>query len=257
MGGAFGFAIGGPIGAIVGVAFGLLLGGRALETHWSWHLGDPARIQAAFFTTTFSVMGHIAKADGRVSEREIRAAEAVMAHMNLSREQRDAAIRLFNEGKRINFPLRDVLAQFRQECGRRRDLFRVFLELQVQAALADGSLHGAERAVLRIICDTLGLPRSEIRRLEAILRARQRTGAGPGAAPTPRDKLTGAYQVLGLTRSASNAEVKKAYRRLMHENHPDKLVARGLPEEMIKLAAEKTRQVNVAYDTIKEARGMK
>jgi DnaJ like chaperone protein len=150
-----------------------------------------------------------------------------------------------------------VLAQFRQECGRRRDLFRIFLELQVQAPLADGNLHGAERAVLRIICDTLGLPRSEIRRLEAIIGARQRTGADPGAAPIQKDKLTGAYRVLGLTRSASNAEVKKAYRRLMHENHPDKLVARGLPEEMIKLAAEKTRQVNVAYDTIKEARGMK
>ena len=60
-----------------------------------------------------------------------------------------------------------------------------------------------------------------------------------------------------MSRSASDAEITKAYRRLMNQNHPDKLVARGLPESMMKIAEEKTRQIRAAYEVLRDARGMK
>lgn len=258
IGGTLGFVIGGPIGAILGAALGHMLGGG---TDWarltgSYDAGE--RIQTVFFTTTFSVMGHIAKADGRVSENEIDAARAVMAQMNLNAGQRDAAIRLFQQGKRAGFPLNDVIAQFRTECQRRLDLFRVFIEIQLHAALADGDIHPAERRILESICAQLGIGQAEFERLEALARGQTWGAGGARQQRAPRQgNMAQAYKELGVSRDATDAEVKKAYRRLLHQNHPDKLVAKGLPEEMMKVAEHKTQQIIAAYETIKEARGMK
>jgi DnaJ like chaperone protein len=259
LGGTLGFVIGGPIGAILGAALGHVVGSG---TDWARLTGGydaGERIQTVFFTTTFSVMGHIAKADGRVSESEIEAARAVMGQMNLNAAQRETAIRMFRQGKRRDFDLQGVLRQFRAECHRRLDLFRVFVEIQLHAALADGRMHAAERHVLETICAELGISRAEFARLEQLASAQHGgwRGAAGGAPRTSRLGLGQSYKVLGLDSGASDAEVKKAYRRLLHQHHPDKLVAKGLPEEMMKMAEEKTRQVIAAYDRIKEARGMK
>ncbi|HET7587091.1 MAG TPA: co-chaperone DjlA [Gammaproteobacteria bacterium] len=261
VGGTLGFVIGGPIGAIIGAALGHMVGGG---TDWARLAGtyDPGeRIQTVFFTTTFSVMGHLAKADGRVSENEIEAARAVMGQMNLNAGQRDAAIRLFQQGKQPGFELEDVLAQFRRECQRRLDLFRVFVEIQLHAALSDGEIDAAERRVLETICAQLGISRAEFARLEQLTRAQhgggwRQTSSG-GARQANRVTLAQSYKVLGVSAEASDAEVKKAYRRLLHQHHPDKLVAKGLPEEMMKVAEQKTQQLIAAYERIKEARGMK
>jgi DnaJ like chaperone protein len=254
IGGTLGFVIGGPIGAILGAALGHLAGEAPEWARLAGTYNPGERIQTVFFTATFSVMGHIAKADGRVSEHEIAAARAVMAQMNLNAAQREAAIRLFTEGKQADFDLEGVLAQFRTECRHRLDLFRVFIEIQLHAALADGSIDAAERRILHIICDRLGITRAEFARIEQMARAQH--GAG-GARPSARTSLAQSYKVLGVGRDATDAEVKKAYRRLLHQHHPDKLVAKGLPEEMMEVAKEKTRQVIAAYDRVKEARGMK
>lgn len=255
IGAALGFFIGGPIGALVGALLANLLGGSGHRGPWVVHAADAARIQTVFFTTAFSVMGCVAKADGRVSPDEIRAAEAVMARMNLRAEQRQAAIHLFNEGKRQDFPLKETLRRFRQECGPRTDLFLAFVEIQLHAALIDGRIDPAERAVLDAICRELGIGAAAFQRLETLIRAQYRSAADtPGGRP---DGLAQAYSALGVNSNASDADVKKAYRRLMNQHHPDKLVARGVPEEMIRLAQERTRQINVAYERVKEARGIR
>lgn len=260
VGGTLGFVIGGPIGAIIGAALGHMVGGG---TDWARLAGsyDPGeRIQTVFFTTTFSVMGHLAKVDGRVSEHEIEAARAVMGQMNLNAGQRDAAIRLFQQGKQPDFDLDGVLAQFRRECQRRLDLFRVFVEIQLHAALSDGDIDAAERHVLEAICAQLGISRAEFARLEQLTRAQHSGGwsqTSGGARQPNRVSLAQSYKVLGVSAEAGDAEVKKAYRRLLHQHHPDKLVAKGLPEEMMKVAEQKTQQVIAAYERIKEARGMK
>ncbi len=259
LGGTFGYLLAGPLGALIGASLGHNFDkGLGSNLRSQFKPGAQERVQTAFFTTLFSVMGYLAKADGRVSRDEIELARDVMRRMNLSEQMREAAIGLFNQGKQADFPLLDVLRQFRQECHRRRNLMQMFVEMLMHAAYADGKLDSAERAVLEQIRQELGFSTREFQHIEALVRnARHFGGGGFGGEPavSPRESLREAYEILGVGESASDAEVKKAYRRLMNQHHPDKLVAKGLPEEMMKLATEKTQEIKKAYDLVKQARG--
>jgi len=257
VGGTFGFMIGGPIGALLGAALGHNFD-RGIDLQTGPTSGNQERVQTVFFTTVFSVMGHLAKADGRVSPEEIAMAEHVMSQMQLEKEQRKVAISLFNEGKRADFPLDEVLYQFRQECNRRSNLIQMFLEILIATAMADGRLDDAERGVMLSICQFLGIPRTYFEQLLSMVAAQQNfsgyTSSGR-AAPATGARIEDAYKVLGVASTASDDDVKKAYRRQMNRHHPDKLVAKGLPEEMIKIATEKTQEIKAAYDLIKSSRG--
>ena len=249
LGGTLGYMFGGPLGALLGVALGRNFdrGLKATGPRTVYDSGLQERIQAAFFTTTFSVMGHIAKADGKVTPDEIAAAEAIMSRMQLDAQQRKAAIELFNAGKQDDFPLHAVLVQFRHECHRRRNLVQMFLEIQIATAMADRHMHASEKRILHTIGAELGFDRAGIERLFTFVGAGQASDSG-------RSTLANAYRVLGVHRDASDAEVKKAYRRLMNQHHPDKLVAKGLPEEMMKMATEKTQEIKSAYEQIRASR---
>jgi DnaJ like chaperone protein len=260
VGGAFGYMLGGPLGAVLGAALGHRFD-KGLEglpdARGGWDPGDQERVQTAFFTTTFSVMGHLAKADGRVSPDEIRLAEAVMSQMSLSNEMRQTAIRLFNEGKSADFPLDDVVEQFRIECRRRVTLIQMFMEIQIQAAFADGEMDHREEAVLKHVCRQLHIPEFTFRLLVQRVRAETHyagAGAGRPAAQPQTLSLNDAYALLNVTSDATDQEVKRAYRRLISQHHPDKLVSKGLPQEMMKMAAQKTDEIKKAYERIKEAR---
>ncbi len=260
IGGTFGFFMGGPLGAVLGAALGHqfdkgMAGLDRLETG-GFEPGEQPRVQTAFFTATFSVMGHVAKADGQVSPEEIELAKAVMGQMGLPPELRKTAINLFNEGKKSDFPLDAALDQFRNECHRRSTLIQMFIEIQLQAAYADGSLDETEETLLLHICDKLGFSRYKFQRLKVVTEAQRRfSSSWQESHPQSRGPTLGdAYQSLGIEKTASDAEVKKAYRRLMSQHHPDKLVAKGLPEEMMKIATEKTQEIRKAYETIRKAR---
>jgi len=262
VGGAFGFMLGGPLGALLGAVLGHNLdkGIAGIQIDEELSPGDRERVQTAFFTATFSVMGAIAKADGRVSPDEIALAESVMRDMDLDPQMRKTAINLFNQGKADGFPLDDVLLQFRQECHRRNTLIQMFIEIQLQAAYADGQFDAAEDRLLLHICAQLGIPEFVFRRLEKMIKAERHYGrAGAGRQQSRQQPkgptLADAYAILNVASSSSDAEVKKAYRRLMSQHHPDKLVAKGLPEEMMKMAAQKTHEIRQAYEQIKESRG--
>ena len=256
VGGAFGFMLGGPLGAVLGAALGHqfdqgLKGVDEAELA-GMSPGAQERVQTAFFTATFSVMGYIAKADGRVTPDEIAAAEGVMNEMRLSDAQRKAAIALFQEGKAESFPLREAVQQLRQECHRRRNLMQMFLEIQLFAAYADGEMHANEQRAIRDIAGWLGFSDVELAQLQASVQAHhQRQRSAQPAKPS----LDQSYAVLGIDKRSSDAEVKKAYRRLMSQHHPDKLVAKGLPEEMMKVATEKTHEIRQAYEAVRAARG--
>ncbi|HHC73062.1 MAG TPA: co-chaperone DjlA [Thiotrichales bacterium] len=262
IGGAFGFALGGPLGAMLGAALGHNfdrgLDGVMKEPPPGAGV-DPERLQGAFFSAVFSLMGHLAKADGRVSPDEIAMAEGVMAQMHLSAEQRRAAIHLFNEGKRADFPLEEVVAQFRREARGRRTLMQMLLEILIGTALADGDLSPPEHEALWRIAEGLGWRRPLFEQLVAMVQAQRFYGhaAAGEAGGGGMEALEQAYALLGISSDAGDAEVKRAYRRLMSQHHPDKLVARGLPEEMLEVAKEKTQEIRAAYDRIKEARGMR
>lgn len=264
IGGAFGFMLGGPLAAVLGAALGHNFdkGMAGLPDDREFEPGDKERVQMAFFTAVFSVMGAVAKADGQVSKDEIALAKVVMDEMDLSAEMRKTAIRLFNEGKSAEFPLDEVIDQFRHECVRRHNLMQMFIELQLQAAYADGVMDSAEEQLLLRICRRLGFSESAFRQMERMVHAERHFGGagargGRRAAPQAGPTLEDAYDVLGVDNSTSDAEVKKAYRRLMNQHHPDKLVAKGLPEEMMKMAEQKTKEIKQAYEKVKEARGMR
>jgi DnaJ like chaperone protein len=253
VGGAFGFMMGGPIGAILGSIAGNHFDkgikgtlGPALQQ------GEQQRAQAAFFTATFATMGHIAKADGKVTQDEIAVASRIMDQLDLVPEMRKAAIDIFNEGKSSSFDLDDVLNQFRLECNRSGSLINLFLEIQVQAAYADGVMHSGERAILHRICETLRISLAELQRIENLV-----NGSSAFHGQESQSTIEDAYHVLGVAKSNTDKEVKKAYRRLMSQHHPDKMVSKGLPEEMINIAKEKTQDIRKAYDQVKETRGMR
>jgi DnaJ like chaperone protein len=257
LGGTFGFMVGGPLGALLGAALGHRFdkGAQRFTGNATLGPGVQERVQTAFFAASFSVMGHLAKADGRVSAHEIDLARQVMTRMNLASDMRRTAIHLFNEGKAPDFSLDEVLDQFRHECHGRQHLILMFVEIQLHAAFADGELHAAEAQALHRICERLGIRQQEYRHLEAMVRAaRQFAGGRAEKPPTAARKLKDAYAVLGVASDAPDAEVKKAYRRLMNRHHPDKLVAKGLPDEMISMATEKTQEIKAAYETVRSTR---
>jgi len=258
LGGTFGFIMGGPLGAVLGGALGHKFD-KGLESFSERIMpGGQARTQLAFFTATFSVMGHLAKADGRVSANEIAFAKAVMAQMMFNEHQRKLAIELFTQGRQPEFDLDGVLQQFKRECQRRHTLMQMFLEIQLQAAYADGELHPAEKKLLLHVFGVLGFSRHEFDHLEAMVRAVNGQGGGYSAQGQERGPtLAEDYTVLDVAETVSDSDVKKSYRRLMSQHHPDKLVAKGLPEEMIKLANEKTQQIRKSYERIKQSRGMR
>jgi DnaJ like chaperone protein len=260
LGALIGVVAAGPVGALFGTFIGHLFDVQA-ENLGPGEAGAqaqarPMQVQEAFFRGTFQVMGHLAKADGRVSEDEIRAARAIMSEFRLGAREVQFAIELFSQGKRSDFPLEATLRQLHQLCRNRPDLCRMFVQIQLQAALWGGSLNPAGRQVLARVCAAIGVSAYEVVQMEALLRMQQ-SARQPHAAEAPVDHVAEAYEVLGLKRAASDSEVTKAYRRLMNQNHPDKLVAKGLPESMMKLAEEKTRQIRAAYEVLRDARGMR
>jgi DnaJ like chaperone protein len=211
--------------------------------------------QRLFFESTFLVMGHLTKLDGRVSEAEIDAARDVMRRMHLGERETRLAMDLFGAGKRADFPVDEQVERLRRHCGSHPELLQTFLEIQVDVALAKGEISPPERELLSRIAARLGMNRLSLARIEALLRAR-RFGAGAQAAPSTAS-LGDAYRILGVDPQASDAEVKKAYRRLMNQHHPDKQMARGLPESMLELAKERTGEIRAAYERIREHRGFR
>lgn len=252
IGGSFGFMMGGPLGAIMGAALGHHFD-KGLDNLDHYHIGDTERTQAAFFTATFSIMGHLAKADGHVSQNEINIAQQVMNQMQLTADQKKAAIKLFDEGKQENFPIDEIVEQFRKECHRRRNLMQMFLEILISTALADGVLHSNEKKILNDISNQLGFNRGFLDQLISMVNAQQHYSHQQNTLK-PKTTLKDAYTVLGVASNATDAEIKRAYRRQISQHHPDKLVAKGLPEEMIKIANEKTHEIKAAYEQIKASR---
>jgi DnaJ like chaperone protein len=267
-GGLLGLLTLGPVGAALGVLIGHQFdeANDERESHGATPQ-DVALISERFFRATFRVMGYLAKADGRVSEQEIVAARAVMAELRLDSAQVREAIALFGAGKEPQFDLDAELGELRSACRGRPDILRMFIEIQVRAALAGNNLDGPVRPLMSRIARSLGIGAFELAQLEAVLRiqraafgAEQAQGGQPrgAAASAHRDRqLQEAYRVLGAVENASDAEVLKAYRRQLHRHHPDKLKANGLPESMLAYAKQRTQQIIEAWELIRAARGIR
>ena len=252
----FGKFVGGLVGSVLG-GWGILAGvalGHQLDLKANGRKRPSVHaISQLFFEVAFEIMGRVAKVDGRVSEDEIRVAQQIMQGMKLTPELTHAAIDCFTRGKSGSYPLADRLDALAAQLGYRIDLARAFVQLQLQAAVGAGVIDAGKRQLIERVAQALGVNRTEVAQIEALVRGfgRQRGG------PTSTETLPEAYRVLGVAASASDDEVKTAYRRLMSQHHPDKLVARGLPESMKSVAEQRTQEVRAAYETIKAQRGLK
>ncbi|MFC0322664.1 co-chaperone DjlA [Gallibacterium melopsittaci] len=277
-----GFKFGGFFGAIFGCILGHLADKKLYELGnvGSSLFGHRVSRQSLFMQTTFAVMGHLSKSKGRVTAEDIDLANSIMDRMQLSVDQRKQAQEAFTRGKAADFPIRQAIKEFRIGCGGRSDLLRMFLEIQIQVALSDQELHPNEKEILFIVAEELGYSSFQFEQMLAMIYAARQFSQGGGfhyqyqqyqqqgyqqhsggyqgarqnsSGPTLED----AYRVLGVSASDEREVVKRAYRKLMNEHHPDKLVAKGLPEEMMEIAKEKAQQIQAAYDLICKVKGWK
>ena len=249
--------IGGVLGLVFGGFAGLLIGaGLGYAATWVLRqgiLGGLRVVQSQLIDSTFAVMGALCKADRVVTRDEINAVERIFTMLGLGDAQREQAKAAFNRGKQADFDLDGAVDRFAQLSRGRGPLLRLFLQLQCMAVAADGAVDPAEHRMLVRIARRLGLNEHDVAQLEALLRA---GASGPSArsAQSEAERLDDAYVALGVSPAATPAEIKRAYRKLISENHPDKLAARGLPESMRPVAEERSREINTAYDLIKNAR---
>lgn len=265
------------IGKIIGAVIGMYLLRNAAGFLIGMMLGHifydaprkarrPAPHQASsFIAPLFAFAGALAKSDGRVSQPEIAAAEALMMRLQLDQGQRREAITAFNRGKEPNFPAAAAISELRAWCRGRRDLAWLQLDLLLDLSFADGPLTPAKRQLLLRLSAALRVTPRELGALAAMkghvfddgVRG-QRSHTGQGGRQQGRSRPAPStahdpYTVLGVTRDSSDREIKNAWRRLISQHHPDKLG--NVPETLKQRAGERAREINAAYEQIKSARG--
>jgi DnaJ like chaperone protein len=292
LGFVFGFLLLKLPGAILGLIAGHMFDkGMSNDFSRSGGFGrffaDNERLQssAIFFHALFACLGHIAKADGAVTQSEINVALKLMDDMQLNENDRREAQQAFREGKDPQFPLAHILKDLKHDLHGQRIILQAFLEMLIEASFADGQLSVSEVEVLDKVAIGLGFGHKDldrlIRKFEAELRFRQRQDAFSQArdearsraqeqanawrdkaqqqytrAPHYSDKqrLTDAYRILNVAPTADEKTLKRAYKKAMNEHHPDKLIAKGLPKQAMELAKVKAQDIQAAYELIKSTR---
>lgn len=259
------------IGKLIGGLTGLLLAGfpglvvGLLAGHWfdrglarSLGLASPAGLAQArrtFFDTSFQLLGRLAKADGRISESEIAQAESLMQQLGIRGSQRQEAIEQFQKGAATDYDLEQALATFQHDCAGPRLIGQTLLSLLISMAMADGRVVDAERDLLQRVAAGLGFSPQDLDTLLDRVEAQSHFhDYRPGQQPPSRSQLSDAYRALGIAPDCNDRELKRAYRKLMSEHHPDKLMARGVPESMMKVATEKAQEIQAAYELIRKSR---
>jgi len=252
--------IGGILGLVFlhhiwGIVIGAILGHLLVDSRAKAAVipqDELLKIQEIFFQTVFMLLGYIAKADGHISEMEIKLTEAFMEKMGLTPEHKREAIRLFKVGAATDFNAQEQLRVFMAVAQHSPNLRQMLLVYVVNLAMADGQLDAKELGILREIAATLGFSGSAFEQLLHMIGA-QNSFAENHQART--NDLERAYEALGVNAQTSDADIKKAYRKLMSQYHPDKLMGQGLPDDMVKAATERSQEIQAAYDLIKKARG--
>ena len=256
-------------GALFGLILGAWLAARFNRSSAGlFGINPKKRIerQTTFINTVFMLMGKLAKADGRVSEAEIAQAEAFMVQLEMTPERRKAAIGLFKKGTQADFSIDKTVKDFLVSCGDAANLKQLMIMYLLGSALADGKIVAAEQSLLRDIALKLGFSESSFQQLLMMIQAQSQfsggryhsgnTGGGYSSAQNSADSLASAYKALGVEKDISDSMLKKSYRKLIREFHPDRLMGQGLPEDMIKVATERSKEIQAAYDLVKKSRGL-
>ena len=260
IGGTIGFVtVGGPLGAIAGAAIGHHLFDKQPRAIRSGTFGPgnfgpgttgvpggtaernrAEERQATFFLALFSILGKLAKADGRVTREQGEAVVSFLDRMGVTGRQRSFAIRVFNEAKDSRYSVEEFARQFAEITRDQPDLRSSLMDMLYETALATRELHPREEEMINSVASILGISAAELR----AIRDRHMGGADY------------AFSVLGLTPEASDEEIRRTYRQLVHEYHPDRIVAQGMPQEFVEYAGERFQEIQRAWDTIRNERGL-
>lgn len=244
VGGAVGFGLGGPIGALLGAAAGHL----AVDKRASWagqeriehrRRSDAEERRIAFAAVVVALSAKLAKVDGHVTRDEVAVMKRVF---HIAESESGSISTIFNEAKRDAGGFQPYARQIAAIFAGQPSLLEDLLAALLMIAHADGVYHPAERRFLQQVAEIFGLGDRDFRRIEATF------------TPLDADDESNPYEILGVTEEAGDAEIKAAHRKLVQENHPDKLIAQGLPEDFIEVADRKMAEVNAAYDRIKKER---
>jgi DnaJ like chaperone protein len=245
IGGVAGFALGGPLGALLGAIAGHAADRRLEQAEPAAaeledrSLDDRSATRQIAFTIAVIVLGaKMAKADGVVSRAEVAAFKEVF-HVP-AHELKNVA-RVFDQAKQDPAGFEPYAKQIARLFRKDHPVLEELLDGLFHIAKADGGVHEAEIAFLKNVATIFGLDDNDF--------ARIREGQ---LGPDKGDP----YTILGTNRMASNEEIKMAWRKLVRDTHPDKLMAQGLPQEFVELANEKLATINAAYDKIAKERGI-
>ncbi|MFV8783203.1 co-chaperone DjlA [Microbulbifer sp. SA54] len=245
IGAGIGMMFGGPIGAALGAWVGSSFGSGLKKMADAGITLNRDGAQTVFIVTLFSMLAKMAKADGQVSKAEIQLIEDfIKNNLRLTGEDREQAIKIFQNAKSDSYSIYDYAEQYRQLI-RNQAMREMVYRLLFAVAFADGELHPAEEKILRQIPASLGLHESIF---SAMFQEFGRGAAGHSGG------LQAHYDILECSPDANDRELKLAYRRKAAEFHPDKLAAKGLPDEFMRHAEDQMKSITVAYDTIVAAR---
>jgi DnaJ like chaperone protein len=254
--GSLGFLLGGIFGLVLGLFIGHVFDRGLQRTLQFASPENIARIKNSFFETTFLLLGHMAKADGHVSREEIDHTEQIFIQMQLNAGQKMRAKDAFRRGTEADFNVEQTVHSFLEVCGSQRQLLQTMLLFLISLALVDQEIENQERVALHRIAGLFGYSAPQLEQLLKMAQAQGHFHGGTGGGSS-QTSLQDAYAALGVNESIGDKELKRAYRKLMSEHHPDKLIAKGVPEDMVRIATEKAQDIQVAYDMVKKSRGLK
>lgn len=251
LGALFGLALLKLPGLVLGVLLGHLADQWFLK-RWAQlrHRLQPEDEQILFMYSSFAVMGHLAKARGVVTQAHIAQANRFMQQLGLTTGQQREAQAAFRDGKAVNFPFREQLQAFYQCYRSRSEVLQLFLEVQLGTVWAEGKIVPEQRRLLTVIAQELKIPQPVLEQLLRSYQSRQEQTTGNVQGLT----LAGAYQLLDCSPECSELELKRAYRKLMAQHHPDKLVSQGVPAAMLEIAKQRSQEIQAAYEFIKQQR---
>ena len=251
------------VGALIGYYFlgisGAFIGyflGSIVDRYSAYGMGgvnplSRGQRQTVFLETVFILMGKLAKADGHISKDEIEHVEQFIQKLGMSAEHRQQAIVLFGHGSAPDFDFEPNLRKFMAVCGHTHSLKQMLLVYLIVMALSDGRIDSAEERLLIDIARHLGYDQAAFQHMLDMILNQSHFAGGQTTSATALDD---AYKALGVSKESSDQEVKRAYRKLISQYHPDKLMGQGVPEDMIAVATKQAQEVQVAYDLIEKSR---